>query len=75
MINHSTELSRVINHNVYGKAILTKKGVMFFHLGSLASLELVITVVAFITLITGNGGSVFAPFTSLLPLSYSSQLL
>ena len=50
----------------HGKAILTKKGVMFFYLGSLASLELVITVVAFITLITGNGGSVFAPFTSLL---------
>ena len=59
----------------HGKAILTKKGVMFFHLGSLASLELVITVVVFITLITGNGGSVFAPFTSLLPVSYTSQLL
>ena len=46
--------------------IVTKNGVVFFWLGSLASLELVITVVAFITLITGNGGSVFAPFTSLL---------
>ena len=59
----------------HDRAILTKKGVVFFRLGSLASLELVITVVAFITLITGNGGSVFAPFTSLPPLSYSSQLM
>ena len=52
--------------------IVTKNGVVFFWLGSLASLELVITVVAFITLITGNGGRVFTPFTSLLPVLYTS---
>ena len=66
MINQSVLWSRGM--------ILTKKGVVFFRIGSLASPELVITVVAFITLITGNGGSVFAPFTSLLLVSYTSQL-